>query len=87
MLSSQMQLLEEVAVCVQMNWLTLLTGKSNVGKASTMIDYVNIEKIKAECMEFLVDQKELRDAVANCDDALALRLSIQSAAYLVEEGK
>uniref|UniRef100_A0A0M3JIG4 G domain-containing protein n=1 Tax=Anisakis simplex TaxID=6269 RepID=A0A0M3JIG4_ANISI len=36
LLSSQMQLLEEVAVCVQMNWLTLLTGKSNVGKASTV---------------------------------------------------
>ncbi|VDK69682.1 unnamed protein product, partial [Onchocerca ochengi] len=36
LLSSQMKLLDKLAVCVKMNWLTLIVGKSGSGKSTTV---------------------------------------------------
>uniref|UniRef100_A0A914ZUI6 Midasin n=2 Tax=Parascaris univalens TaxID=6257 RepID=A0A914ZUI6_PARUN len=116
LLSSQLTLLEHLAICVHMNWLTLLVGKTNIGKASIVqiladltgtklytmrltsetdalellgsfeqvTDYVDLAKVKNGCARLLSNHKGLRDAVLKCEDSLALRLSLQSAAYLVD---
>uniref|UniRef100_A0A915Q716 Midasin n=1 Tax=Setaria digitata TaxID=48799 RepID=A0A915Q716_9BILA len=36
LLSSQMKLLDKLAACVKMNWLTLIVGKSGSGKSTTV---------------------------------------------------
>ncbi|VDM40792.1 unnamed protein product [Toxocara canis] len=117
LVSSQLSLLEQLAVCVRMNWLTLLVGKANIGKTSAVkiladltgntlhtmrltsetdalellgsfeqvTDYVDMEEVKNNCARLLAAHEECRDAVLRSEDMLALRLAIQSAAYLLDE--
>lgn len=42
--------------------------------------------MKNECARLLSNHREQHDAILRCEDTLALRLTLQSAAYLVDEG-
>uniref|UniRef100_A0A183EB49 AAA_6 domain-containing protein n=1 Tax=Gongylonema pulchrum TaxID=637853 RepID=A0A183EB49_9BILA len=75
LLSSQMQLLEKLAVCVRMNWLTLLVGPCGCGKSTTVRNLASLVG-KNLCTMRLTSESDSLELLGSFEQVLAVCFSI-----------